>query len=155
MLLVASLLLLVAAPVAAISQGTILSVFAVLQICGTLGFAYLGMYTSKDFFLLLGNVVCAVGAGVWVLMLLEEEGSPSWITAFIVLGCLSVYAVVVMFNKYRREGLDSDSDDDNDAAEDEGSQPQQQLAKAAASATDVVHRDKKRPDSAAVRRRKK
>jgi hypothetical protein len=154
-MLVVALLLALAAPAAAVSQGAILSIFAILQILGTLGFAWLAVYSSKDFFLLLGNVVCAFGACVWVFMLLEEEGNPAWIATFTVLGCLSAYAVVVLFKKYRSEGLDSDSEaEDSDAdGEPDARRAQRQLA--TTTANSAVLRDKKRPDAAAARRRKK
>lgn len=140
------------APAAALSQGTILSIFAILQVLGTLAFAWLGVYTSKDFFLLLGNIVCAFGAGVWVFMLLEEGGNPTWITVFLVLGCLSCYSVIVMFGKYRREGIDSDSDsDEGEEATKVSADPPQRSKKrldgpqapATASATGTARRRKK------------
>ena len=136
-----------------VSNATVLSIFAVLQIAGTLLFAWMGVYADKDFFLLLGNVVCAFGAGVWVVMLLEEQGNPTWVTVFLVLGALSLYAVGVLFNKYRTEGID-DSDSDSDAGEEDVADAKGKHAIVAAGA----QKDGKKAGAApgaALRRRKK
>ena len=81
----------VAVPVAAISQATAMSLFAVAQVFGSVFFAWLGVRAEKDFFLLLGNLVCAIGAIVWCVMLEEEEGNPSYVeTARCTLVCFPV-----------------------------------------------------------------
>ncbi len=64
---------------AAISQATAISLFAILQLLGSIFFAWLAIRADKDFFLLLGNVVCAIGAVVWCFMLTDEEGNPTYV----------------------------------------------------------------------------
>jgi hypothetical protein len=79
-----------ATPAAAMSQATAMSLFAVLQLFGSVFFAWLGIRADKDFFLLLGNVVCAVGAVVWCVMLSEEDGNPSYVSLFVEHGTVMV-----------------------------------------------------------------
>lgn len=131
------------------SQGTILSIFALLQVLGTLLFAWLGVYGEKDFFLLLGNLVCLLGCGVWVVMLLEENGNPTWITVYVVLGCVSVYAIAALFHKYRREGVEEDD------SESEGEEDETQALTKTSDAKGRKKSDTPPPAPAGVRRRKK
>jgi hypothetical protein len=71
---------------AAMSQATAISLFAILQVLGSVFFAWLAIRADKDFFLLLGNVVCAIGAVVWCFMLTDEEGNPTCVSVCVCVG---------------------------------------------------------------------
>jgi hypothetical protein len=44
-------------------------------VIGSLFFAYVGVLGEKSCFILFGNAVCVVGNLVWVIMLVDMDGS--------------------------------------------------------------------------------
>lgn len=112
-LLISSLLAVVSAQ-EGWTTGTILSYAAIFQTLGCAFFGSFGIRSDRDFFLLLGNVCCVAGCVVWILMLHDEDGSPTWMTWFACLACFNSYATYIVFDNYRKFGCTSDSESDGD-----------------------------------------
>lgn len=90
----------------------LIAILAVGCSLGTAFFAALGLTAKHDFFLLLGNVACVFGNGVFIVAI--GDGNPTWQTYFGALTLLSAYTTYRMFLKYQRFGCDDDDDEEED-----------------------------------------
>ncbi len=101
-----------------ISTQTLVNIITVALILGTAFFWYTSVTAERSYFLVLGSFCCALGNGIFGVMIAEEQGNPTWGVAY---GCLmlaSVHAVYEQFVKYRRHGVFSDSDSDDEEGDD-------------------------------------
>jgi len=86
------------------------SILAVACTAGTMFFSAMGITAQRDFFLLLGNVACIFGNGIFIFAL--GMGNPTWQTYFAMLTVLSMYATYRLYKKYQRFGCDDDDDEE-------------------------------------------
>ena len=96
------------------STNQVLQICAVLQSLGSLFFGFMCLKGERSFFLFFGNFCCIVGDVVWVVMLTQQRSSTTWITFFLIMGLFNVRSLFHIFNVYRIEGCDSDSDSEEE-----------------------------------------
>jgi hypothetical protein len=97
-------------------------------VLGTAFFAFFGIKTSKDFFLMMGLIACTMGNVVFALWLWEQAGegtgkgtgsNDTMATAYLALAALSLYGIYCQFQMYREEGCGLDDDDDEEGEQEE------------------------------------
>lgn len=109
-------------PAAALSGVTIVSYMALVTIVADLLFLYLGLYAPRNFFLLMGNMLCVAANCVFVMMLAEQQGNDSWLVGFVALAVANTVGTLSVLKKYKEQGCasDSDSEDEDGYSEGEG-----------------------------------
>ena len=115
------------------NANTMASLLAVACTAGTAFFGAMGITAKHDYFLLLGNVACTFGNGLFIFAL--GEGHPTFQTYFVLMTLFSVYATYRVYGKYQRYGCDDDEDvedDDEDEAAEEEQERRQVIADSAA-----------------------
>ena len=109
-------------PAAALSGVTIVSYMALVTILADLLFLYLGLYAPRNFFLLMGNMLCVAANCVFVMMLAEQQGNDYWLVGFVALAIANTVGTLSVLKKYKEQGCasDSDSEDEDGYSEGEG-----------------------------------
>lgn len=100
-----------------INTNTVVSIISVALVLGTWFFWYAGVAGERSYFLVLGCFCCALGNAIFGVMIVEEQGNPTWGAGFACLTLAALHGLYVQFQRYRREGVFSDSDSDDEEGE--------------------------------------
>jgi hypothetical protein len=96
------------------STQTLVNIITVALVLGTWFFWYTSVTAERSYFLVLGSFCCALGNGIFAVMIAEEQGNPTWGAVY---GCLmlaALHALYEQFVKYRRHGVFSDTESDDE-----------------------------------------